>query len=59
MTSAFIRLVLLVRVSRFRVLRVVCTLKLQRWRSNQCLRVYGVKNKGTRSREDNNLETRR
>jgi hypothetical protein len=50
----------LVRVSEIKVFkRWFFTLKAQRWRSNQCLKVYGVKSKGTKSREDKNLETGR
>ena len=59
MTSTLIRLAMLVRVSKFKVLKVVLHTKASTLGSNQCLRVNGVKDKGTRSRKDDNSETRR
>ena len=51
MTLALIRLVWLVRVSKFKVLRVVLDTKSSTLEArDQCLRVYGVKqDEGTRS----------
>jgi hypothetical protein len=50
---------MLVRVSKFRVLKVVLYTKASTWRLNQCLGYMESKDQGTRSRKDDDSETRR